>query len=149
ASRRCDPPSGARTRHALMLDASWPRTRRPNAVNRSLPTNGRRATVKDSDSRTRRGSGRVTVRARALRPKLGRHGTPRTRTLRSRYSLLWIDLTVSVHDSETLEAFESFFRVHRDSALASIDSEIARLKPDALCFDYDYPTKQSLQALQE
>ncbi|HEX6996380.1 MAG TPA: response regulator transcription factor [Gammaproteobacteria bacterium] len=69
--------------------------------------------------------------------------------MRSRYSLLWIDLTVSVHDSETLEAFESFFRVHRVSALASIDSEIARLKPDALCFDYDYPTKQSLQALQE
>src|SRR5690606_33078719 len=35
------------------------------------------------------------------------------------------------------------------SALASIDSEIDRLKPDAICFDFDYPTKQSLQALQD
>ncbi len=70
-------------------------------------------------------------------------------TVRSGYSLLWVDLTVSVQDSETLEAFRSYFHIQRVSALASIDSEIARLKPDALCFDYDYPTKQSLQALQE
>src|SRR5690606_36577925 len=27
-------------------------------------------------------------------------------------------------------------------------SQIVKLKPDAICFDYDYPTKQSLQTLQ-
>lgn len=67
----------------------------------------------------------------------------------AKYSLLWIDLTVSVHDKEAYSAFQKHFRVHRLSALASIDSEIERLNPDALCFDYDYPTKQSLRTLQE
>lgn len=70
-------------------------------------------------------------------------------TLASNYSLLWIDLAVSLHDRETFEAFECYFEVHRTSALASIDSEIEQLKPDVLCFDYDYPTKQSLKSLQE
>ncbi len=67
----------------------------------------------------------------------------------SRYSLLWIDLTVSVRDRAAATALEEHFAVHRLSALTSIDREILKLEPDAICFDYDYPTKQSLQSLQE
>lgn len=64
-------------------------------------------------------------------------------------SLLWIDMTVSVHDAETVQAFEKRCRIHRLPPLASIDSEIARLRPNGLCFDFDYPTKQSLSTLRE
>ena len=64
-------------------------------------------------------------------------------------SFLWIDLTVSVRDTEARTAFEQHLRVHRLAALASIDSEIERLAPDAICFDFDYPTKQGLQTLQD
>lgn len=65
------------------------------------------------------------------------------------YSLLWIDMTVSVRDPTAFESFQSMFKLHKLSALASIESEIERLKPDGLCFDFDFPTKQGLQLLQE
>lgn len=48
-----------------------------------------------------------------------------------------------------MSAFADHFRLHRLPGLATIDSEIERVKPDMLCFDYDYPTKESLQTLQE
>lgn len=65
------------------------------------------------------------------------------------YSFLWIDLTVSLPGEEAFAAFQNHVRVERLPALASIDSEIARISPHAICFDFDYPTKQGLKTLQE
>jgi YesN/AraC family two-component response regulator len=64
------------------------------------------------------------------------------------HSLLWIDMTVSVHDPATATAFSDAFNVHMSSALSSIESEIERVAPDVICFDYDFPTKQGLKLLQ-
>src|SRR5690606_15066305 len=71
------------------------------------------------------------------------------RTVSYDFSLLWVDMTVSVHDSETVKAFEERCRIYRLAPLASLDTEIAPLRPDGLCFPFDYPTKRGLTTLRE
>lgn len=63
--------------------------------------------------------------------------------------MLWLDMTVSVTDAEQSTAFDETFDVHRLRVPASIDSEIERLKPDVVSFDFDFPTKHGLKTLQE
>lgn len=58
-------------------------------------------------------------------------------------------MTVSMRDTETAAAFEKHCRIHRLPPLVSIDGEISRLRPDGICFDFDYPTKQGLSTLRE
>jgi YesN/AraC family two-component response regulator len=65
-----------------------------------------------------------------------------------RHSLLWVDMTVSVHDPDVSQGFEKLFDIHRLAAPASIDSEIERLNPSVMCFDFDFPTKHGLKMLQ-
>lgn len=62
--------------------------------------------------------------------------------------MLWLDMTVSVKDTEPATAFDTAFEVHRLILPASIDAEIARVRPDVLCFDFDFPTRQGLKTLQ-
>jgi YesN/AraC family two-component response regulator len=68
--------------------------------------------------------------------------------LTDRHSLLWIDMTISVHDPEVTEGFRKRFAVHRLSTPVTIDAEIERLRPAVLCFDFDFPTKHGLKLLQ-
>jgi YesN/AraC family two-component response regulator len=70
-------------------------------------------------------------------------------SLRENHRLLWVDLTASVHDTEAANAFGHMFEVQRFATRNSIDAEIARVKPDVVCFDFDFPTKQGLKALQK
>lgn len=58
-------------------------------------------------------------------------------------------MTVSVRDAETSAAFRQQCRVHSLPPLTSIDSEIQRVMPDGLCFDFDYPTMEGLKTLRE
>jgi YesN/AraC family two-component response regulator len=62
--------------------------------------------------------------------------------------LLWLDIKVSVQDADTCDGFTHLFDVHRYRAIASLETEIARIRPMVICFDFDFPTKQGLQALQ-
>lgn len=63
--------------------------------------------------------------------------------------MLWVDLNASVQDPETSKHFREVFEVHRLAALGSIDSEVVRFRPTAICFDFDFPTKAGLHMLQE
>jgi YesN/AraC family two-component response regulator len=63
--------------------------------------------------------------------------------------MLWVDMTVSIRETETATAFEKAFEVHRRATASSIDGEIARVRPSVIVFDYDFPTKQGLKTLQE
>jgi YesN/AraC family two-component response regulator len=58
-------------------------------------------------------------------------------------------MTVSVHDAETPAAFTRRFDVHRLAPLTSIHADVQRLKPSVAVFDFDFPTKQSLNLLKE
>jgi YesN/AraC family two-component response regulator len=66
-----------------------------------------------------------------------------------KYPLLWLDMTVSVHDAETQQGFDGAFEIHRRAPLASIQSDIERLRPAVAFFDFDFPTKQGLNLLRE
>lgn len=58
-------------------------------------------------------------------------------------------MTVSVRDPEAETAFRKHCRVQSLPPLVSIDSEIERVMPDGLCFDFDYPTMDGLKTLRE
>jgi YesN/AraC family two-component response regulator len=64
------------------------------------------------------------------------------------HALLWIDLTVGTKDPGTQNGFADLFDVHTISSLMPIEAAIRRVKPVALCFDFDYPTKDRLKLLQ-
>lgn len=66
-----------------------------------------------------------------------------------KHPLLWIGLTVSTTDHATAQDFRELFDLHESSALTSIDATIKRVKPAAICFDFDYPTKDGLKLLQQ
>src|SRR5215203_4043886 len=66
-----------------------------------------------------------------------------------KHPALWLDMTVSVHDAGTLSHFDHAFQIHRRSPLASIQSDIDRLRPAVAFFDFDFPTKPGLQLLRE
>ena len=62
--------------------------------------------------------------------------------------MLWVDATVSRRDDGAMEVFENSFEIHRYNGLASLDSEIDRLRPVLICVDFDFPTKVGLKLLQ-
>ena len=61
---------------------------------------------------------------------------------------MWVDLTVSVRQSELPEQVRSSFDIVRPSAARPLASEIDRLKPDLLLFDFDYPERPGLKLLE-
>jgi YesN/AraC family two-component response regulator len=65
-----------------------------------------------------------------------------------RYRLLWIDATVSRSDADAAHAFKDSFEIHRYPGLTTLDSEIERVNPAVICFEFDFPTKVSLKLLQ-
>jgi len=66
-----------------------------------------------------------------------------------KYSLLWLDMTVSVKDAGSSAEFERAFDVHRLAPLTSIRADVERLAPAVAFFDFDFPTKQGLNLLRE
>lgn len=65
-----------------------------------------------------------------------------------RHSVLWVDMTVSRQEHESVRGFEEHFDICRPAMTASLDAEIERLSPRVLCFDFDFPTKSGLKSLQ-
>ena len=61
---------------------------------------------------------------------------------------MWIDLTVSVRQSELPELFSRYFDVVRPSAGSSLQSEIKRQVPNLLLFDFDYPERAGLKLME-
>ena len=70
-------------------------------------------------------------------------------TERSKHSALWLDMTVSVRDAGAPSGFENAFEIQHRSPLASIHSDVDRLKPVVAFFDFDFPTKPGLQLLRD
>jgi YesN/AraC family two-component response regulator len=68
--------------------------------------------------------------------------------LTQRYPLLWVDMQVSTRETEMATAFEELFDVRHYAGVTSLDSEIVRVRPAVVCFDFDFPTKPGLQMLQ-
>jgi AraC-like DNA-binding protein len=66
-----------------------------------------------------------------------------------RHTALWIDMTVSVRETESIKAFDTLFSIRYCSASSSIESEISRVRPAAIFLNFDFPTKQGLKTLQE
>lgn len=62
--------------------------------------------------------------------------------------VMWVDLTVSVRQSELPEQIRDSYEVIRPSEGCSLESEIQRQKPDLLLFDFDYPERPGLKLLE-
>ena len=62
--------------------------------------------------------------------------------------IMWIDLTVSVKQSEMPSQFSQFFDIVRPHAGSSLESEIRRQDPLLLLFDFDYPERPGLKLLE-
>lgn len=61
---------------------------------------------------------------------------------------LWVDLTLSVQQAELPAPLQKDFDVQRSHAGSTVASEIHRLAPDFLLFDYDYPEQRGLKLLE-
>jgi YesN/AraC family two-component response regulator len=62
--------------------------------------------------------------------------------------LLWVDLTAGLPDAEPRVLSATIFQTVHVRGMAQAAAEIARQKPHALCFDFDYPDQGCLQAMQ-
>ncbi len=62
--------------------------------------------------------------------------------------IMWVDLTVSVRQSELPSLFSQFFDIVRPHAGSSLESEIRRQDPQLLLFDFDYPERPGLKLLE-
>lgn len=62
---------------------------------------------------------------------------------------MWVDQTVSVRQSELPRLFGSYFDITRPHAGSSLQSEIRRLAPNLLLFDFDYPERPGLKLLEQ
>ena len=63
--------------------------------------------------------------------------------------LLWFDWASGVPDAELRIRCASVFEVAQSSGVEHAATELARLKPSVLCFDFDYPDQSRLRAMQE
>ena len=57
-------------------------------------------------------------------------------------------MTVARQEHESALGFDAHFEILRPAMTASLDSEIERLNPRMLCFEFDFPTKAGLKTLQ-
>ena len=61
---------------------------------------------------------------------------------------MWVDLSVSVRRSELPAIFSEYFDVVRPHGVSSLESEIGRLQPHLLLFDFDYPERPGLKLME-
>jgi AraC-like DNA-binding protein len=67
--------------------------------------------------------------------------------MNTRPVLLWIDCTVGLPDPEHRVRCATSFELVQSEGIPHLPQEIARVKPGALCFDFDYPDQLRLQAM--
>ena len=65
------------------------------------------------------------------------------------HPILWLDMTVSIQDSEASTGFDKAFEVHRLAPLSSVRADVERIQPAVAFFDFDFPTRQGLNLLRE
>ena len=65
------------------------------------------------------------------------------------HPMLWVDMKVSRQETESSDAFKKHFHVHLFPTISSLDSAIENTGARVICFDFDFPTKPGLKALQE
>ena len=61
--------------------------------------------------------------------------------------LLWVDCTVGLPDAEHRVRFATHFDIRSADGIAQLPDDIARHKPGALCFEFDFPDQPRLQAM--
>ena len=61
--------------------------------------------------------------------------------------LLWVDCTVGLPDPEHRVRCATHFDIANAEGVAQLPDDIARHKPGALCFEFDYPDQPRLQAM--
>lgn len=59
--------------------------------------------------------------------------------------LLWVDVTVTGADPALPEGIEQWFEVTRCAGSHGLSREMSRLKPEVVCFDYDFPDRPGLR----
>jgi len=62
--------------------------------------------------------------------------------------LLWVDCTSGLPDAELRVRAAAYFEIEQVRGTSQAAAELARLKPHALCFDFDYPDQKCLQGMQ-
>src|SRR5262245_25574177 len=62
--------------------------------------------------------------------------------------LLWVDCVSGIADPEHRIRSAESFDVVQSEGMPRIDAEVARHKPAALCFEFDYPDRERLLAMQ-
>lgn len=62
--------------------------------------------------------------------------------------IMWVDLTVSVRQAEIPKQFLTVFELVTPHAGSSLESEIERLDPELLLFDFDYPERAGLKLME-
>ncbi len=67
--------------------------------------------------------------------------------MNSKPMLLWVDCTVGMPDPEHRVRCAGTFDMVQAESLAQLPGDIARHKPGALCFEFDYPDQQRLHAM--
>ena len=67
--------------------------------------------------------------------------------MNSKPILLWVDCTVGLPDPEHRVRCATHFDIVTADGIAQLPEDIARHKPGALCFEFDYPDQQRLQAM--
>ncbi len=63
--------------------------------------------------------------------------------------LLWVDLTVTGADPALPDGIEQWFEVTRCAGSHGLSRELSRVKPEAVCFDYDFPDRPGLRLAAE
>lgn len=63
--------------------------------------------------------------------------------------LLWFDWTSGVPDAELRIRCATVFEVAQCESVEQAATDLARLKPSVLCFDFDYPDQNRLRAMQQ
>jgi len=63
--------------------------------------------------------------------------------------LLWVDLTVTGADPALPEGIERLFEVTRCAGSHGLSREMSRVKPEVVCFDYDFPERAGLRLAAE
>jgi|MudIll2142460700_1097286.scaffolds.fasta_scaffold02512_4 YesN/AraC family two-component response regulator len=69
----------------------------------------------------------------------------------SRHTMLWIDRCFSAPEDRAPESFTAHFELHTASSTEIIDTggPVTALRPDVICFDYDYPDMAALRQIPE
>lgn len=63
--------------------------------------------------------------------------------------MLWLDLAFTPQDRELRVASARYFRLATTTLAKWVLQDVADLKPGALCFEFDQPDQQGLEALQD